>query len=108
MLVVSLLLISSCSLNPEKDREEISRLAENYLNNLAYEIRESGVTSIDINSKDIQIKWNKAVATFNITFNLYYPPTNERRQDKDVATFSFKKTSGEWQIEEVKYEKTKW
>ena len=108
ILAALLFLISSCSFNSEQDKEEISKLAENYLNSLAREIRESGVTSIDINSKDIQLKWDEAVATLNITFNVYHLPTNEMRQDRDVATFSLKKANGEWQIAEVKYQKTKW
>ena len=91
-----------------QDIQEIESLTTNHLNGVLKETRESGVTSIDVNSKDIDTGWNKAVVALNITFNVYIPPTQERRQDNDIAIFYFKKSKGEWKITETKYEKTRW
>jgi len=91
-----------------QDIQEIESLTTNHLNDVLKETRESGVTSIDINSKDIDTGWNKAAVTLNITFNVYIPTTQERRQDNDIAIFYFKKSNGEWKITETKYEKTRW
>ena len=106
-LMFLIIFLISCTAGSE-DKEAMSRLAESHFKSLANEIRESGVTSISIDSMDIKTKWGSAVATLNITFNVYNPTNQETRQDKDVATFYFKKSNGEWQITETKYEKTRW
>ena len=106
-VIILALFLTSCYASKE-DKEEMSRLAQDHFKNLAFEIRESGVTSISIDSMDVKPKWRSAIATINITFNVYNPTNQETRQDKDVAAFYFKKSKGEWIIQEIKYEKTRW
>ena len=105
--IILALFLASCYASKE-DREAMSKLAQDHLKNLAFEIRESGVTSISIDSMDIKPRWRSAVAALNITFNVYNPANQETRQDKDTATVYFKKLKGEWRIQEIKYEKTRW
>jgi hypothetical protein len=102
----SVLMLASCS--TDKDRESISSIISSHLDGIAKGIRESGVTSISVDSIDIDFKWRSAVAAANITFNVYNPITGDTREDKDIATFYLKKSSGEWQITDSKYQKTKW
>ena len=106
-VIILALFLTSCYASKE-DKEEMSRLAQDHFKNLAFEIRESGVTSISIDSMEVKPKWRSAVAALNITFNVYNPTNQETRQDKDVAAFYFKKSKGEWIIQEIKYEKTRW
>ena len=105
--IILALFLTSCYASKE-DREAMSNLAQDHFKNLAFEIRESGVTSISIDSMEVKPKWRSAVATLNITFNVYNPANQETRQDKDIAAVYFKKSKGEWQIQEIKYEKTRW
>ena len=108
IFMVVILLSASCSLySPEQEKEDISKVMDDYFSSLAKDLRSGGVTGIEITSKSIQLKGGSAVADASININVYFPPTGEKRTDKDNVHFSFRKSEGEWVIQETKFDKTR-
>ena len=108
-MVIFILILSSCSISdPQKDKEEITKTIKDYFSGLSSELRPNGVSSIDINSTEINLAGKGATAKLNITFKIYYPSNGEKREDKDSVTIGLKKTKDNWRITETKYQKTRW
>lgn len=101
-----ILAAASCS-NPIWEKEAISKVIDNYFGNLANELRQGGVTGIEITSSNIKLNGKSAIADASISINVYIPPTNEKRIDKDNVHFTLKKEKGEWVIKESKFDRTR-
>ncbi|MBI4452551.1 hypothetical protein HY637_03915 [Candidatus Woesearchaeota archaeon] len=104
-LIVSLMAVS-CS-SPIGEKESISKVLDNYFKNLAGELRQGGVTGIEITSSNIKLNGKSAIADVSININVYIPPTGEKRIDKDNVHFVLKKEKEAWNIEETRFDKTR-
>ncbi|HLC62479.1 MAG TPA: hypothetical protein VJI52_05690 [Candidatus Nanoarchaeia archaeon] len=108
IFILALLLVFGYYPNPAQEKEEISKVINGYFSNLANELRGGGVTGIEITSENIRLGWwGKATADAGININVYFPPTGEKRVDKDNVHFSLIKSDGSWEIKETKFDKTR-
>ena len=109
LIVIVVLILAAYIINEQKQgREEITKITDDYISNLLPQVREAGVTEINILSRNIKVRIFRATAKLDIVFNVYNPETRQTREDKDTVTFSLKKSKGQWEIADVKYDKTRW
>ena len=108
LLAIAISLIASYFYDPAKDKEEISKITDDYLSKLSRQLRTSGITSIEILSRDIKFKGYSATEKLSAVFKIYNPFTNQSSGYNDNITFIFERTFIGWELKDVKYEKTKW
>src|SRR3989338_9239421 len=109
LIVIVVMILAAYIINGQKQgREEIAKITDDYISGLLPQVREAGVTEINILSRDIKVRIFRATAKLDIVFNVYNPETKQMREDKDTVTFFFKKSKGQWEISDVKYDKTRW
>ena len=109
LLVIAILLLAAYLIKERKQgKGEIGKITDTYISNLLPQVREAGVTEISILSRDIKVKIIRATAKLDIVFKVYNPSTQQTREDKDTVTFALKKSNGQWEIADVKYDKTRW
>ena len=108
LVIAGTLLVISYSRTVQRDKEEITAFTETYMADLSKQLRTNGVTSIDVSSREIDVKPFSAVAKLSIVFNIYNPSTKQRSEMSDNVAFIFKRTFDGLKIERVAYEKTKW
>ena len=108
IVIAGTLFAISYSRTVQRDKAEITAFTDTYMADLSKQLRTNGVASIDVSSREINVKPFSAVAKLSIVFNIYNPSTKQRSEMSDNVTFIFKRAFDGLKIERVDYEKTKW